>query len=71
MASNARDRTMPLHRSRTHRLFGGVCGGLAHWLGWDPALTRILYVAVSVCSAGFPGALVYIVLWIVMPLADD
>jgi phage shock protein PspC (stress-responsive transcriptional regulator) len=47
-----------------------VCGGLAEWLGWDRSLVRILYVAVSVCSATFPGILVYLVLWIVMPEGD-
>jgi phage shock protein PspC (stress-responsive transcriptional regulator) len=58
---------MPLYRSREHKILGGVCGGLAKWLGWDPTLTRILYVLISVLSAAFPGILVYIVLWIVMP----
>jgi phage shock protein C len=57
----------PLRRSRRHRMLAGVCGGLADWLGWDPTLLRILYVAVSVCSAAFPGILVYVVLRIVMP----
>jgi phage shock protein C len=57
----------PLRRSRQHRLLAGVCGGLAEWLGWDPTLVRILYVVVSVLSAAFPGVLVYLVLWIVMP----
>jgi phage shock protein PspC (stress-responsive transcriptional regulator) len=60
----------PLRRSRRHRLLGGVCGGLAEWLGWNPTLARVLYVAVSICSAAFPGILVYLVLWIVMPEAD-
>jgi phage shock protein C len=60
----------PLRRSRRHRLLGGVCGGLADWLGWDPGLVRIGYVIVSVCSAAFPGILVYAVLWLVMPRAD-
>jgi phage shock protein C len=59
-----------LRRSRRHRMLAGVCGGLADWLGWDPTLVRILYVTVSLCSAAFPGILVYIVLWIVMPEAD-
>ncbi|HVP72471.1 MAG TPA: PspC domain-containing protein [Phycisphaerales bacterium] len=62
---------MSLHRSRTDRMLGGVCGGLARWLGWDPTLTRILYVLLSLCSAAFPGTLVYIILWIAMPLGDD
>ncbi len=59
-----------LGRSRRHRMIGGICGGIAEWLGWDPTLVRILYVVVSVCSAAFPGILVYVVLWIVMPQAD-
>ncbi len=56
-----------LHRSRSNRMIAGVCGGLAEWLGWDPTLVRILYVVVSVVSAAFPGLLVYLVLWLVMP----
>ncbi len=53
---------------RSHdAVLGGVCGGLAEWLGWDPTLVRILYVLVSIFSAAFPGMLVYLILWIVMP----
>lgn len=57
----------PLRRSRQQRVLAGVCGGLAEWLGWDVTLVRILYVVVSILSAAFPGILVYVVLWIVMP----
>ena len=60
---------MPLYRSRSNRMFAGVCGGLAAWLGWNPTMVRLLYVLVSVLSAAFPGILVYIVLWIAMPEA--
>lgn len=60
----------PLRRSRRHRMLAGVCGGFADWMGWDPTLVRIVYVVVSVCSAAFPGILVYLVLWLVMPRAD-
>jgi phage shock protein C len=56
-----------LHRSRRSRMIAGVCGGLAEWLGWDPTLVRLLYVVVSVLSVAFPGILVYILLWILMP----
>jgi len=59
-----------LHRSRRQRMVAGVCGGFAEWLGWDATLVRIAYVAVSVCSAAFPGILVYLVLWILMPQSD-
>jgi len=49
---------------------GGVCGGLAEWLGWDVTLVRVLYVLVSIFSAAFPGLLAYVILWILMPEAD-
>ncbi len=58
---------MPLARSRKNRILAGVCGGLAEWLGWDPMLVRILYVVVSVLSSAFPGILVYLILWVLMP----
>jgi len=58
---------MALHRSRRNRMIAGVCGGLAEALGWDVTMVRILYVLLSILSAGFPGTLVYIVLWVVVP----
>lgn len=60
---------MPLYRSRRYRMLGGVCGGIAEWLGWSPTLVRILYVVGSIVSVAFPGIIVYIILWIVMPEA--
>ena len=63
------DPARPLRRSR-QRLVGGVCGGLADWLGWDRTLVRVLYVVVSILSAAFPGALVYVILWLVIPEAS-
>lgn len=62
---------MALQRSRTHRMIAGVCGGIAEWLDWDPTVVRVLYVLVSILSVAFPGILVYIVLWIVMPKAPE
>lgn len=48
-------------------MIAGVCGGIATWVGWDITAVRALYVLVSLFSAGFPGLLVYIILWVVMP----
>jgi len=59
----------PLRRSRRNRMIAGVCGGLAEWLGWDPTLVRVLYVVISILSAAFPGLLVYVLLWLLMPEA--
>ena len=58
---------MALMRSRSDQMIGGVCGGIARWLGWDTTLVRVLYVLVSIFSAAFPGILVYVLLWILMP----
>jgi phage shock protein PspC (stress-responsive transcriptional regulator) len=58
---------MAILRSRTDRVIAGVCGGFAKSLGWDPTAVRILYVVLSVLSAAFPGILVYVILWAVMP----
>ncbi|MBV8517770.1 MAG: PspC domain-containing protein [Acidobacteria bacterium] len=60
---------MPLYRSRRYKILGGVCGGIAEWLGWDPTVVRILYVVGSIISVAFPGAIVYVVLWALMPNA--
>jgi phage shock protein C len=61
-ASNA-----SLRRSRSHRAIGGVIAGLAQYLGLDVTLARILYILLSIWSAAFPGVLVYLVLWILIP----
>ncbi|HHP7240424.1 MAG TPA: PspC domain-containing protein [Cyclobacteriaceae bacterium] len=55
-----------LYRS-DHRVIAGVCAGLAEYFDIDIALFRIIYLVVSIFSAAFPGTLVYIILWIVMP----
>ncbi len=60
---------MPLLRSADNVVIAGVCGGIAESLGWAPLHVRIAYVALSVLSAAFPGILVYIILWIMMPRA--
>ena len=54
-----------------NRVIAGVCAGLAVRLGWDIALVRLLYLIISIFSAGFPGILAYIILWIVMPEETD
>lgn len=51
-------------------MLAGVCGGIAESIGWSPTRVRILYVLVSILSAAFPGIVVYLVLWFVMPKAE-
>ena len=56
-----------LYRSNRSRMIAGVMGGIAERFGWNANLVRIIFILVSVLSAAFPGILVYIVLWFVMP----
>jgi phage shock protein C len=60
---------MPLYRSRKYAMIAGVCGGIAEWLGWSPTWVRILFVLISILSVAFPGIIVYLLLWIIMPKA--
>ncbi len=62
MASN-----QPLRRSRSDRWIGGVIGGMATHFGLSSNLLRLIYVLASILSAAFPGILVYLVLWLVIP----
>ena len=54
----------PLTRS-SERMLGGVCAGLAEHLNVDPTLVRLAFVALGLVY-GF-GALIYLVMWIVIP----
>lgn len=56
-----------LLRSTNDKWVAGILGGIAEYLNWDPAILRLAYVLLTVFSAGFPGILIYIFLWIVMP----
>ncbi len=59
-----------LRRSRKHRMIAGVIGGIAGYLGLDPTLLRVVYVIGSIVSVAFPGILVYVILWLVIPEED-
>ena len=59
--------TSTLARSRNDRVLVGVVGGIAKRFGWNSTLLRVVYVLGSALSAAFPGILVYLVLWLLMP----
>jgi len=55
-----------LYRSRVDKMLAGVCAGVAQYFDLDPVLVRVLWV-VCVLMAG-SGVLLYVILWIVMPI---
>lgn len=54
-----------LRRSRSDRVLGGVCAGLAHVFGTDPLLIRLVFIVMALAQGA--GLLVYILLWILVP----
>jgi phage shock protein C len=59
-----------LKRSRRNCMIAGVCGGLAEYFEIDPTLMRVIYVVISVMSIAFPGIIIYLLLWLIIPRAD-
>jgi phage shock protein PspC (stress-responsive transcriptional regulator) len=58
---------MELRRSHNDHQIAGVCGGLAKYLGWDSSRVRIIWVLATIFSVAFPGIIVYLALWYLMP----
>lgn len=57
-----------LFRDPEDKKLGGVCAGLSHYFGWDPVWLRIIITLLTIFTSGIV-ALVYIILWMVMPQA--
>ena len=55
----------PLRRSSDDRYIAGVAGGVAHWLGVDPTLVRVLFVLLAL--AGGIGGPLYLAAWAIVP----
>jgi phage shock protein C len=55
-----------LYRSND-RILAGVLAGFAEYIQTDATLVRLIFVLLAIFSAGFPGLLVYVVAWIVIP----
>jgi phage shock protein C len=56
-----------LYRHPSEKMVGGVCGGLADFLRWDPTLVRILWVVATLTTGG-GGFLAYLALWLLLPV---
>lgn len=61
------DNQKRLHRSRTDKMIGGVCGGLGEYFNVDPTIIRVLWVVLTLIPLPGSGILAYLILWIIMP----
>jgi phage shock protein C len=52
-------------------VLAGVCGGIAEHLGLEPFKVRVVYVVLTVFTAGFPGVVLYFCLWFLLPSASE
>lgn len=59
-----------LRRSRHNRMFAGVCGGLAEFFGIRAFWFRLAFL-IALIPGGVPGIGVYLLFWLIMPLAND
>ncbi len=63
----ATPRAKRLYRDADHKVFGGVCSGLAAYFGLEIMLVRVLFLAALL--VGSFGFWVYVILWVVTPQA--
>ncbi len=54
-----------LYRSRTDRIFAGVCGGLAEYFHIDPLIVRLIFIFLTIGHGA--GLLIYILMAIFVP----
>jgi phage shock protein C len=55
-----------LRRSRSNRIFAGVCGGLAEFFGIKAFWFRLAFL-IALIPGGVPGFLLYLILWLIIP----
>jgi phage shock protein PspC (stress-responsive transcriptional regulator) len=55
-----------LTRMEEGRMIAGVCAGLGRYLGIDATIVRIIFVLLGLFAMG--GVLLYLILWLIMPM---
>ena len=60
----------PLRRSRRNRVVAGVCGGLSEFFGISAFWFRLAFL-IALLPGGVPGIGAYLLLWLIMPKAND
>ena len=57
-----------LRRSRSNRVFAGVCGGLSEFFGVSAFWFRLAFL-LALIPGGIPGIVAYAFFWVVIPKA--
>ena len=56
-----------IRRVKEEAVVAGVVAGLAHHFDQDPVLFRVAAIAMLILTGVFPGIIVYLAAWLMMP----
>lgn len=56
-----------LYRNTHDAMVAGVCSGLGEYLGIDKTVLRVAFALLVVFTLLFPGVVVYVVMWLIVP----
>ena len=56
-----------LARSKSNKVWLGVCGGVGEYFKLDPVLVRVSWILIVVFTGFFPGLVAYLLAALVMP----
>lgn len=56
-----------LTRCKNDKMIAGICGGLGKYMDVDPTIIRLVFALATFFTVIFPGILIYLVMWIVVP----
>ena len=60
-----------LYRSKTNRVFAGICGGLGEYWNIDPTIIRLLWVLLVIFTGLVPGVIAYILAIFIIPESSN
>ena len=58
-----------LYRIPSEGMIGGVCAGLAEYLNADPTIIRLVFILLVL--AGMSGVVIYIIMWLIVPVKPE
>lgn len=56
-----------LYRSKTNRIFAGICGGLGEYMNVDPVMLRLIWTLIVIFTGIFPGVIAYFIAIFIVP----
>lgn len=58
-----------IYRNMRNKVFGGVFGGLASYMGWNANIMRLLYFIMACFTYFWPLTILYLIAWMIIPAA--